>query len=195
VPENIHPLLQITSNKENIMEEVARVLDWYALLYERPLPEGWKVFLLGFCEGHDIQECRSLLQRLQFSPKQEEAFIGMVENIRATRKKLSTWSKGEQRLSDLYFLLPGLSIETELYLMATGRTEWIRKQLSHYLSLLKNTRVDISGEDLKAMGLTPGPAYSRIFQEVLRAKLDEEVRDRQAQLNLARELIQKEEGQ
>ncbi|MCF8030567.1 MAG: CBS domain-containing protein, partial [Desulfohalobiaceae bacterium] len=193
VPENIHPLLQITQNKQEILEEVGRVLDWYALLYESPLPERWKVFLLGFCEGHDIKECRSLLQRLQFSPKQEQSFLRMVENVHQARRDLSTWRKGKQRLSDLYFILSGLSIEAELYLMATGRTELIRKQLSHYLSLLKNTRIDISGEDLKAMGLTPGPAYSRIFQEVLRAKLDGEVRDREAQLNLARELIREEE--
>jgi len=195
VPENIHPLLQITERKEEILEEVARVLDWYALLYESPTPETWKVFLLGFCEGHNTDECRTLLKRLQFSPKQEEAFIRIVEDVHSVRKKLMEWQRGEQKQSDLFFLLAHLSIEAELYIMATGKTEFVRKQLSHHLSRLKNTGIEIAGDDLKSMGLTPGPAYSRILNEILRAKLDGEATDRQAQINLALELIREEEGQ
>jgi tRNA nucleotidyltransferase (CCA-adding enzyme) len=194
IPENIHPLLRITERKEQILEEVARVLDWYALLYESPTPEVWKVFLLGFCEGHTSEECRTLLKRLQFSSKQEEAFVQLLEDMHAARKELVNWEHGEQRLSDLFFILANLSIEAELYVMATGKTELIRKQLSHYLSRLKNTRIEVSGNDLKTMGLTPGPAYSRVLNEVLRAKLDGEAPDRQSQLNLALELVREEEA-
>ena len=195
VPENIHPLLQITHRKEQILEEVARVLDWYALLYETPRPERWKVFLLGLCEGHNTGECRTLLKRLQFSSKQEEGFVRLVQDVHSARKELMDWQSREQKPSDLYFILARLSIEAELYVMATGKTELIRKQLSHHLSRLKNTRIEISGNDLKSMGLTPGPAYSRILNRVLRAKLDGEATDRQAQLNLALELVREEEVQ
>ncbi len=194
VLENIHPLLRLTPYKEDLLAGIQRVLDWYALLYQDPVPETWKTHLLGFCEGHDPEECRTLLKRLQFSPKQEEAFIGILQDIFRARRQLVQWKKGEQRQSEIYFILSPLKVEVVLYLMASSTTDTIRRNISHYLSQLKKAQVSITGHDLREMGLPHGPAYSRILREVLRARLDGEVRDRQAQLNLARELVQREMG-
>jgi tRNA nucleotidyltransferase (CCA-adding enzyme) len=76
--------------------------------------------------------------------------------------------------------------------MASSRKEEARKAVSLYLSQLRNQELEISGKDLRAMDLPPGPAYTRILHQVFSAKLDGEVQDRNAQLALARNLVQDE---
>ena len=55
---------------------------------------------------------------------------------------------------------------------------------------MKNLKVDISGEDLIALGASPGPVFGEVLKEVLKAKLDGRAVSRTAQLDLARKLIE-----
>ena len=81
-----------------------------------------------------------------------------------------------------------MSLEGLLYLMARSRKEPIRKALSLYLTRLKGLSVDISGEDLLALGIPPGPAIGAAMRRILAAKLDGEAPTRQSQLDFARRL-------
>ncbi len=190
--QSIHPLLQLDTNKEKVIEQLEKVLDWYELLYIDPKPEIWKLYFLGLCKGNNSEQIRILSRRLNFPQKLEDSFVKLHEEINNTREELNNWQRGQKRLSQLYFILNPLSIEGILYLMATSKNEEIRKYISIFLSQLKNQQIEISGKDLKSMGLPSGPAYQKILQEILAAKLDGEVKDRYAQLNLARELIREE---
>jgi tRNA nucleotidyltransferase (CCA-adding enzyme) len=53
---------------------------------------------------------------------------------------------------------------------------------------LRHVRLDITGDDLVAAGIEPGPALGRALAETLRAKLDGEVSGRDEELKLALEL-------
>jgi tRNA nucleotidyltransferase (CCA-adding enzyme) len=53
---------------------------------------------------------------------------------------------------------------------------------------LRHVRLDITGDDLVAAGVEPGPALGRALAETLRAKLDGEVSGRDEELKLALEL-------
>lgn len=190
--QSIHPLLQLDTNKEKVIEQLEKVLDWYELLYIDPKPEIWKLYVLGLCKGNNSEQICILSRRLNFPQKLEDSFVKLHEEINKTKEKLNNWQRGEKRLSQLYFILNPLSIEGILYLMATSKNEEIRKYISIFLSQLKNQQIEVSGKDLKSMGLSPGPAYQNILQEILAAKLDGEVKDRYTQLNLAKKLIKKE---
>jgi len=190
--ENIHPLIKLNPTKERIFENVEKVMDWYELLYTEPRPEPWKVYFLGLCQGSTPDQVRLLLRRLNFSQKQEESFIQLLVDIRRTRDQLYHWFRHDERVSGLYFLLQPLPIEGTLYLMASSKLEEIRKQISLFLSQLKDASIEISGRDLIDFGLQTGPSFGSILNEVLRAKLDGKAKDRQAQLKLAKELVRRE---
>jgi tRNA nucleotidyltransferase (CCA-adding enzyme) len=44
----------------------------------------------------------------------------------------------------------------------------------------------VGGKDLQAMGLPPSPAYGKILETVLEAKLNGKVRSREDEINLLR---------
>jgi tRNA nucleotidyltransferase (CCA-adding enzyme) len=113
--------------------------------------------------------------------------------VQKIREELYSWNrKAKPRLSELYNLLQPLPLEGLLFLMASSRKEEARKSISLFLSQLKDQELEISGKDLNTMGLPSGPAYSTILNKVFAAKLDREAPDRNAQLALARTLVQDE---
>ena len=48
----------------------------------------------------------------------------------------------------------------------------VRDRLKLYLTRLRDVRVTLTGDDLKRMGLPPGPRYKKILAGLLDAKLD-----------------------
>jgi tRNA nucleotidyltransferase (CCA-adding enzyme) len=190
--QSLHPLLKLDQSRERILEHTGKVLNWYRLLYIEPKPEVWKVYMLGLCTGYNNDQVRMLARRFSFPEKRERSFIKLRQDIHQTRERLYLWNKGDRSMSRLYFILSTLPLEGTLYLMAASKSEEIRKSISLYLSQLKDTRIEINGKDLQAIGLTPGPAYGRILTQVLSAKLDGRARDRQSQLELASWLAERE---
>ncbi|MCL0067178.1 hypothetical protein M1N54_04800, partial [Thermodesulfovibrionales bacterium] len=47
----------------------------------------------------------------------------------------------------------------------------IKKAISHFLLELRNTKPLIKGDDLKGLGIPPGPSYSEILTKILNEKL------------------------
>jgi tRNA nucleotidyltransferase (CCA-adding enzyme) len=47
----------------------------------------------------------------------------------------------------------------------------------------------VGGDDLKAMGIVPGPVYSQVLDAVYTAQLDEEITQRDQALQMVRQLL------
>ncbi len=188
----IHPILKLDKKKEKLLEEIERVLEWYKLLYLSPTPQRWLVYLLGLLSGTSSQDIISLAKKLGFSKKTKEHLIGITSSIKDTKDKLYKFQKEPSPPSSkLYFILSPLPIEGVLFIMASCKLEAVKKLISFYLTRLKDIKLDITGNDLKKMGLPPGPVYSKILREVLRAKIDNIAPYRHLQLELARKLVEK----
>jgi tRNA nucleotidyltransferase (CCA-adding enzyme) len=63
------------------------------------------------------------------------------------------------------------------------------RRIRAYLDTMADARPDLSGADLKALGLRPGPLYTRVLDKLLWARLDGSVTDRAGELALCRRLI------
>ncbi|MFP4257830.1 MAG: CBS domain-containing protein [Desulfovermiculus sp.] len=191
--ESIHPLLKLTPKKEQLIEKIEKVIDWYELLYFESQPEVWQLYFLGLVSGCTSDQIRLIARRLSIPSKSEKKIIDLKSDVQKIREGLYAWNrKTKSQLSELYDLLQPLPLEGLLFLMASSRKEEARKSISLFLSQLKDQVLEITGKDLKTMGLPPGPAYSVILKKVFAAKLDREAPDRNAQLALARALVQDE---
>ena len=87
--------------------------------------------------------------------------------------------------------------------MARNPREPLQKYVSLHLTTLRHKKVEITGEDLKGMGVEPGPRYADILRRVLAAAIDGQASCRSEQLALAQrlasgrlieEIAKKEEG-
>ncbi|MDR0828277.1 MAG: CBS domain-containing protein [Desulfovibrio sp.] len=93
---------------------------------------------------------------------------------------------GQPARSLIYDTLNPVQIEGLLYMMAKyGLEHSISKNIAFFLSSLRDARTEIGGEDLLALGETPGPQIGEALGLVLAAKLDGKVKTRAEQLELA----------
>jgi tRNA nucleotidyltransferase (CCA-adding enzyme) len=63
--------------------------------------------------------------------------------------------------------------------MSKANQERVKKYISLFLTRLRGVKVDLTGDDLKVMGIQPGPKYKKILAELLDAKLDGQVKNRE----------------
>jgi tRNA nucleotidyltransferase (CCA-adding enzyme) len=178
----IHPLLAFDPAKQQILEEIEKVVAWYKLLYLDPQPRPWVVYFLGLCSGFNDSHVQVLTRRLNFTQKQILFFSNLRQSIHQTVDRLFHWERGDQKTSDLYFILETVPLEGLLYLMARSQKDDMRRVISLYLTQLRTQSVDITGNDLKEMGVAPGPIYGQIMHDLFAARLDNSVTTREEQL-------------
>jgi tRNA nucleotidyltransferase (CCA-adding enzyme) len=57
-------------------------------------------------------------------------------------------------------------------MMALTKNEAVRKDISRFYTEFRHVTPKIRGKDLIRIGVTPGPAFTKILNEVRNAKLD-----------------------
>ena len=87
--------------------------------------------------------------------------------------------------SQLYAWFSVLTLEMLLYLAARASSEQVRRYVSLYLTRLRAVSPLLDGEDLRGLGLVPGPLFRRIKERLLQARLDGEVCSRDEEEALA----------
>lgn len=60
------------------------------------------------------------------------------------------------------------------------------KGAKHYLDNLRNIKISINGKDLQNLGISPSPQYQEIFDEVLKAKLQNPKMTKEDELKIAK---------
>jgi tRNA nucleotidyltransferase (CCA-adding enzyme) len=127
---------------------------------------------------------------------------GWIEdlNLRAEDRDavLHAARKGPQLVRSLETDLPDSTLHALLHCelpetlgvaLALGARE---APIDRYLQRLSATRLEITGDDLRAAGIPEGPAIGQALREVLRRKLDGEVTGYEAELALAVGLAREE---
>ncbi len=66
----------------------------------------------------------------------------------------------------------------------------IRSRMELYLNELRYVKPSINGEDLKRLGLQPGPRMGKMLQALLKAKLDGKVHNREEEESLVRQWLE-----
>lgn len=98
--------------------------------------------------------------------------------------------KPKPKASEVYRLLSGLSDETLLSLMAKSKGETVKRQVSVFLTTYQHVKPTLTGTDLKAMGLKPGPQFKKILDQLLAAHLNGEVRTDAEERQFVQQLLQ-----
>ncbi len=181
----IHPLLALSPPKTVLLHEVQSVLAWYSRLYVGKEPQRWILFLSMLTRNGKYPVVNEVLERLGLTQRMRTEFLRLREAVRQAQIRLPRWKKDDLSMSGLFAILSRMPVEGVLLLMALYHEDAITKHLSHFLTRLYLEKPDITGEDLKDLGVPPGPLYTTILEQVLAAKLDGKVVSREEQLKLA----------
>jgi tRNA nucleotidyltransferase (CCA-adding enzyme) len=148
----------------------------------------WAVYFLALIHRCAPPQAQEVCRRLELIPRQEALFVAG----RANALKSLNWLTRHLPVdnSTLFHRLAGLRTELILFMMAASEHEKVKKAISLYFTGLRRTTVALKGEDLKRLGVAPGPIYREVLQSVLNAKLNGRVETYEEEMAFARTLLQ-----
>ena len=184
----IHPDLKLTPDIRRMLEEAAKIVSWFDLLFLDRRYDKWVIYFLVLCEPLLPEQFTETCRRLSLSEHYRQHLIEMRKRVDAVLETMQrrVVRGPEMKRSEIYFWLEGLPVEVLLYLMAKARLDGVRKCVSLYFVQLQGIRCAINGDDLKSIGVPPGPAFKKILDRVFRARLDNEALTRDDELRIAK---------
>lgn len=126
---------------------------------------------------------------LRFGAEYAEPALTVAE--RSTTLLARLGDRRKMRASRLFFLLEHLPAESLVYLWAVGARQ-VRERVEEYVRVLAPTKSAVSGRDLIALGLEPGPAFAAILAQARADRLDGKAVGRDAELANLRRLARRE---
>ncbi|MDD2336811.1 MAG: CBS domain-containing protein [Geobacteraceae bacterium] len=184
----IHPDLKLTPEIRQLLGETVKIVAWFDLLYlERPY-EKWVVYFLSLCDPLSIAQFMETCTRLSLAEQYRKKLFEMKNRVdsilEAMQRRIIRGPK--MKRSEIYFLLNEIPVEILLYIMVKTKVEGVKKFVSLFFTQLQGVRPTITGEDLKDMGVPPGPAFKKIIDRVFRARLDDDTLTKDDELRIAR---------
>jgi tRNA nucleotidyltransferase (CCA-adding enzyme) len=184
----IHPRLILPSRVKSLFEEASRALAWYELLYTGEPCQGWLVYFLCLTSSLDEEDLEGLIRRLGI-PARHAILLG--EQRREVHRLQRVFERRcgrhrPPRPSELHGWLSPLATEALLYFMARVDSDEVRSWISNFYTRLRKTAPLLCGDDLKVLGIPPGPLYKKILKTLLDARLNGKVASREDEILLVK---------
>ena len=180
----IHPRLTLTTDMEQRFQRAGEVLTWYGLLYQEVSPATWFVYLLTLLGDRPGNEARAILRRLNPPARIAAGLARDLTRLRALMRQF--FHVSHLAPSRVYRWLVDTSLEVILTLMGrVGRAD-LRKAIGDFLTAGQRVRPILRGDDLRTLGIRPGPIYRDILNSLLYARLDGHVQGRDDELRFVR---------
>ena len=183
----IHRSVDLNNVTMELLNAVKEVLSWHDLLFLEESLEHWAVYFMALIRTCSPLVTKEICHRLEMSQRLEKLFC--VDRFESENHL--NWLEQHQEVENsiLYQQLSRFKPELVLYMMANAYSRRTQKIISRYYTHLRHVNISINGNDIKAIGVKPGPIYHKTLKAVLAAKLNGEVITRKEELAFARQYI------
>lgn len=178
----IHRNLTYGGNMESLLLSLHDTLSWFNLLFLEEKPDKGSLYLMALLSALTDADRDAALARLATPPKLKETIGKGLTRAEGRLKSLPLHDPAA-----IYKSMAALPLETLLFAMAMTPDDKKKKEISHYLIELRKIKPQLSGHDLKRMGLSPGPVFSRIMDALLAERLRGGVRTKEDEIAFVRE--------
>ena len=183
----LHLELKISNHTWKLMHDTSAFVRWFESNYPgRRRLDHWLIYLMVLFKPLSMNCVYAFCRRFVLTKNEEKRLIAskavnpdLIRKI--NRKNLPP--------ALIYSLLEPLSYEVIILLKAITKNKNAQKHISDYFEIYNDIRISVGGEDLRSLGLAPGPRYQDIFSKVLGAKLDGLVKTREEELELIKKLM------
>lgn len=171
--------------REGLEEELEKLESYLAEFREKNYNrEEWVLRLALF-----IGDAGEELKKWQVRTDYKEIFLA-YESYQSLLPELAQPLAADELVEKL----KPLQDEELLILLARSRNKEVEENILRYLRKLKNIGLEITGKDLLANGLEPGPVIGEILARVYRQRLKGKLSSRTEQLAYARSLVREVKG-
>jgi tRNA nucleotidyltransferase (CCA-adding enzyme) len=180
----LHPHLTFDEEGEGFFERIHHVSSWFDLLFLEEEYERWRIYLYGLTDFLKPDEVEQLCQRLSINERSQKKIMGGKHQADQILLQIYSWIMADYqpKRSEIYTILDPLPTEAKLFMMAKTTDTVTRRYISLYFTQLKDAKTLLRGADLIHMGIQPGPSIRKTLNDLLKARLDEQVTTRQDEM-------------
>ncbi|MBI4002243.1 MAG: CBS domain-containing protein, partial [Nitrospira defluvii] len=186
----VHAKLAWSSRLDRRLIEVEEALDWYRFSCLDRAISRWLVYAMALAEVLPEPAVHEVLERFPFTEAERTAINAARFLTQQVCRQLSR--RPLLRPSETVRLLTGLSDETLVFLLAKNKSESAKRQISAYLTTYRTVKPALTGKELKALGIAPGPLYSTILARLTEARLDGEVKSDAEERDLVTQFVDRD---
>jgi tRNA nucleotidyltransferase (CCA-adding enzyme) len=179
--------LGLSPDRLALLTRVAEARVELAETHADVLGQAWLVYLAALFHGLDANILRRAGARLALAPRTIQELVDALTAVERASQRLCTTDK--RRPSEVVAALRALPLEMLPLLLALCPGREVHQHVQHYLTTWRYIRPDLTGDDLKRLGVPQGPQIGRLLARVLAAKLDGEASTREAEEVLVRSAL------
>jgi tRNA nucleotidyltransferase (CCA-adding enzyme) len=175
---DLKPNLNVDRRFLHILTQAQRAISWFRLLYleKDKKINPWRIYLSAIMGRSRASQLESFCDRFQIPQKTCDELI--EQKLIADELANQFYDNTPAKNSEIYRMLVPLSNDGLLYLMAIARKNDIKKLVSLYVTSLRTTQPLLNGQDLQALGYTPGQTFKKMLATLTNARLDGVVHSR-----------------
>ena len=169
----LHRSLCYTKSVKRTVTAVPKAFAWWGRRFPDSVIDKPIVYLMALSSESSPAVVAAMIRRLAFSREQAKKVNIGRRRVDRVLKRLT--DPGAVRHSQVFRLLADFSDEALVLLLAKQPSAQSGVRLKRYLeAYMKNKAVKtaLTGRDLQAMGLEPGPQYTTILGKLLDARID-----------------------
>lgn len=150
------------------------VIEWHKLLYTGDKIKKAEIFWYTLESFLNKKQIENLHKTILFPKDKEEVIRSLQKEKKSICKKISqVKTPGEMTL-----LLNKIKLETVLIILSIIKNDTTRKLIVNYIIKNRYIFTEINGNDLRELGINPGPQFRKILDDVLVTKIDKGFRNK-----------------
>ena len=185
VLKELFPGITWDRRKKDLFERVRKLSIWHRLNFPDRETLYHLVYLGALFYREPYERVDEILKSLSLPQREEELLRRVLKELYPTLKEL----KRAERPSEVYRLLERKP--EELLLLLGAVSEEVKEKVVKFMKESRFIKPLVGGEELKELGLKPGPIYKEILNRVKYAILDGEIsaEEHQEQRSYLQELV------
>ncbi len=184
----ILPEVRLRDIDATLFKRVPIVSAWWEERYQKMGLKPWLIYLLLLLARLNEEQVVSIAERYRLTGYARRC----LRDSRNVEEIIAILNDPQKQFSDISERIGSWNPESIVYLLLNipGEATWDR--LVTYLDAKESVKVEINGNDLKELGVKPGPLYSTILNRLYRDKLNGVVKNRHEELQAVHAWLQEE---
>jgi len=184
----IHPNLKMTDETQRLFKSVKKLCAWYKKTsLAKQVLEEWLICLIALIDSLSFSNAKDLCEKFVFKRNERQRILQAKRNCRKIVNILEKKSKIPPSL--IYKKLKPLSCEAIIYIAAKTKTKRAESRIRNFILEYNKIKIHLRGQDLKNLGLKPGPQFKKILDKVLYAKIDGKIKTKKNELEEAKKWV------
>ena len=185
----INKKLSLTRKTDMLLDSIEGQIAWFNKNFtQRRFLDSWLMYFIGMLDSLSLRDTKDVCRRFALRRGEEKRILAYKS---LNPKLILELSKKGIQPTRIFSLLEPLSYETILLIKAKYSFRQLQINIADFFQIYNGMRVYVSGQDLKELGVPPGPFYKKIFAQVLTARVNGLVKSKDEELRLIRKLISK----